>query len=235
MLAAPLVVVVGFAGCGAANLTSAVAPLVTTASSSTQAVSTPSRTATVTGVAAIATHQTTPTLTDAATANASTAQTTAAMTAGTALTGQAVTHAKAGSSAASVTVSAYFTAGNRLVTEARQVPSAELLQASLAALLAGPQATGHYTQVPVGTRLLGVQLAGTHATINLSSQAAALEGSPAIPLFLAQLVDTATQFPTVQQVTLQIDGRPVTALGGEGIAVPEPLDRPAVQRMLARS
>jgi spore germination protein GerM len=87
--------------------------------------------------------------------------------------------------------------------------------------------------VPAGTRLLGVQLTGAQATINLSPQALAIEGSPAIPLFLAQLVDTATQFPAVQRVTLQVEGRPLTALGGEGMAVPEPLDRPSVQRLLA--
>jgi len=57
-------------------------------------------------------------------------------------------------------------------------------------------------------------------------------GSPAIPLFLAQVVSTATQFPAVRQVTLRIAGQPVTSLGGEGMAVPEPLDQSAVRKML---
>ena len=230
LLLAPLVAVLGLAGCGGASR-SAVAAQVT---SSAVAIGTAFRAPTAPSVAAATTHQFTAAPTDATTPEAGRTPQPAATTANAAVTARAAVTAPAASAVATTTtVSLYFTSGSRLVTETRPVAPPGLLQASLEALLAGPGAPGHYTQVPAGTRLLGVQLTGAQATINLSPQALAIEGSPAIPLFLAQLVDTATQFPAVQRVTLQVEGRPLTALGGEGMAVPEPLDRPSVQRLLA--
>jgi len=134
--------------------------------------------------------------------------------------------------ASTVTVYAYFTQGNQLVKEQREVSSTAPLRESINSLLAGPKDSGHFTQVPKGTRLLDVNLAGPNVLIDLSSQAENIQGSPAIPLFLAQVVSTATQFPAVRQVTLRIAGQPVTSLGGEGMAIPEPLDQSAVQKML---
>jgi spore germination protein GerM len=129
-------------------------------------------------------------------------------------------------------VAVYFTQGSRLVTETRAVPAAAPARGSLDALLAGPKATGHYSQVPNGTALQSMNLKGGTATVDLSSQIQNLEGSPAIPLFLAQVVDTLTQFPDVQRVVLEVNGQPVRTLGGEGVAVPEPMDRAAVQKLL---
>jgi spore germination protein GerM len=137
--------------------------------------------------------------------------------------------------APSMTVYAYFTQGGKLVRESRRVSPTQPLRESLDLLLAGPEDSGHYTQIPRGTQLLDVNLAGANALVNLSSQAQNIQGSPAIPLFLSQIVATATQFPNVRQVTLQIAGRPVRSLGGEGMAIPEPLDQATVERMLQSS
>ena len=138
----------------------------------------------------------------------------------------------ASSSVVQVSVAVYFTSGGRLVTETLLVPASTPARGSIAALLAGPKTAGHYSQVPTGTRLLGLNLAAGTATVNLSNEVQNLQGSPAIPLFLGQLVDTLTQFPDVQHVVLEVNGQPVRSLGGEGDAVPEPLDRATVQRML---
>ena len=137
------------------------------------------------------------------------------------------------SPAGQVSVVVYFTAGGRLVTETRLVAAATPARSSVEALLAGPRTAGHFSQVPTGTRLLGINLAAGTATVNLSNEVQNLQGSPAIPLFLGQLVDTLTQFPDVQHVVLEVNGQPVRSLGGEGAAVPEPLDRATVQHMLA--
>lgn len=134
--------------------------------------------------------------------------------------------------AAKAAVRVYFTQGGKLVAETRSVAPTNVLRESIAALLAGPDEAGHYSQAPAGTRLLGVNLAAGTATLNLSEQVEQLQGSPAIPLFLAQVVNTATQFPTVQRVRLQVNGHPLRSLGGEGFAVPDPLDQAAVQRLL---
>jgi germination protein M len=134
---------------------------------------------------------------------------------------------------AEIPVAVYFTVGNSLVKETRQVPAASPARGSIDALLAGPSSSGHFSQVPPGTRLLGINLAAGTATVSFSEQIQNLQGSPAIPLFLAQVVNTLTQFPDVQKVVLEVNGQPLRSLGGEGVAVPEPLDRASVQRMLA--
>jgi spore germination protein GerM len=136
-------------------------------------------------------------------------------------------------SSTQIPVAVYFTSGNSLVKESRQVPAASPARGSIDALLAGPSGSGHYSQVPPGTRLLSINLAAGTATVSFSEQVQNLQGSPAIPLFLAQVVDTLTQFPDVQKVVLEVNGQPLRSLGGEGVSVPEPLDRATVQQMLA--
>jgi hypothetical protein len=42
---------------------------------------------------------------------------------------------------------------------------------------------------------------------------------------VAQVVFTLTQFPTVDAVSFELDGEPVTALGGEGLLLEEPQTR----------
>lgn len=133
---------------------------------------------------------------------------------------------------AQIPVAVYFTAGSSLVKETRQVPAASPARGSMEALLAGPKEAGHFSQAPAGTRLLSINLAAGTATVSFSQEVQSLEGSPAIPLFLAQVVDTLTQFPDVQRVVLEVNGQPLRSLGGEGVSVPEPLDRATVQRML---
>jgi germination protein M len=137
------------------------------------------------------------------------------------------------SSSGQISVAVYFTSGSSLVSEPRSVPAAAPARGSLEALLAGPAVAGHFSQVPHGTRLLSVNLAAGTATVDFSEQIQDIQGSPAIPLFLGQVVNTLTQFPDVQRVMLKANGRTVLSLGGEGAAVPEPLDRAAVQRMLS--
>jgi germination protein M len=140
--------------------------------------------------------------------------------------------AASSSLAGPMTVEVYFTSGKSLVSEARPVSAAAPARGSLEALLAGPSGAGHFSQVPAGTRLLSLNLAGGIATVSFSDQVQTLQGSPAIPLFLGQVVDTLTQFPDIQRVVLEVNGQPLRTLGGEGVAVPEPLDRAAVQRLL---
>lgn len=170
--------------------------------------------------------------------SAASASSTTAAPAGAASSGPAKGSANTPAAAASTptaSVTLYFTKGGTLVSEPRTVPAADPLRSSLEELLAGPKVAGDYSEVPRGTRLLGVSITGNTANVNLSSQVQSLQGAPAIPLFLGQVVNTATQFQGVERVSLQVEGRPVRTLGGEGVAVPEPLDKAAVQRLLAES
>lgn len=214
------------AACAPQPLTANVSAIATTTASSPVEATTSTQPVTVSAVSTVATVATVVPRT--AQSVTTLAMATTAPTRGQTPSRQTTT----GSSNGQTDVAVYFTQGSRLVTETRAVPAAAPARGSLDALLAGPMATGHYSQVPNGTALQSMNLKGGTATVDLSSQVQNLEGSPAIPLFLAQVVDTLTQFPDVQRVVLEVNGKPVRTLGGEGVTVPEPLDRAAVQKLL---
>ena len=104
-----------------------------------------------------------------------------------------------------------------------------LLRAAMDALVAGPnedeRAWGLGTVIPEDTRCLGVELEDGLATVDLSAEYDTGGGSLSMLLRVAQVVFTATQFEGVETVAFKIDGRPVEAIGGEGIMV-----SPAVRR-----
>jgi hypothetical protein len=113
---------------------------------------------------------------------------------------------------------------HRSVTRTQQVATAAMQE-----LLAGPTAAesahGLATAVPVGTKLLGINVSSGTATVDLSGMFAGGGGSLSMTGRLAQVTFTLTQFPTVQQVAFHLDGKPVTALGGEGIVLEQPVTR----------
>ena len=79
------------------------------------------------------------------------------------------------------------------------------------ALLGGPTARergiGMSTDIPAGTALRGVAIAGGVATVDLSSAFAASGTTPSMTARLAQVVYTLTQFPSVGKgVLFKVDG-----------------------------
>jgi hypothetical protein len=82
-----------------------------------------------------------------------------------------------------------------------------------------------YTDVPDGTRLLGLSIKGGVATVDLSAEFGSGGDRAAILGRLAQVVYTLTQFPTVDTVSFELDGQPVTAFGGAGIVLDHPVGR----------
>jgi germination protein M len=63
------------------------------------------------------------------------------------------------------------------------------------------------------------------ATVNLSKEFESGGGSESMQARLAQVTYTLTQFPTVTGVRFQLDGAAVTAFGGEGIVLDQPVGR----------
>ncbi len=104
------------------------------------------------------------------------------------------------------------------------------------ALVAGPRqvlrAGGVLTAVPGGTRLLGLDIAGGIATVDMSSEFAAGGGVLSERMRLAQLVYTLTQFPSVQGVRLRLDGKDTTVFSGDGIVLPDPMRRSSFADLL---
>jgi germination protein M len=101
--------------------------------------------------------------------------------------------------------------------------------AAVNALIAGPtdreRRYGIGSIVPMGTKLLGISIANSTATVDLSSEYASGGGSLSMTLRLAEVVYTVTQFPTVTRVAFQLDGKPVTVFSGEGLVLDRPQTR----------
>jgi hypothetical protein len=124
----------------------------------------------------------------------------------------------------------YFTRGEHLgVGSVLVEPTPRVGTAALEALLAGPdeveRAAGLGTVIPEGTRLLGLVVEDGVATVDLSREFESGGGSLSMLLRVASVVYTLTQFPTVEEVRFELDGRPVEAIGGEGIVVDPPVGR----------
>ena len=109
------------------------------------------------------------------------------------------------------------------------VTSGAPARAVLTSLLRGPtaaeRAQGYSTAIPPGTSLRGVTVANGVATVDLSPRFVAGGGSASMLLRVAQVVHTATQFPTVGRVAFKIDGRLARSIGGEGVVTWPPVTR----------
>lgn len=116
----------------------------------------------------------------------------------------------------------YFLRDELLTVGGRTVVAATP-EAAVTALLDGPtadeMAAGAVSIVPAGTRLLGVELDGDEAVVDLSAPFAEGGGSLSLIARVTQVVFTVTQFPGIDTVRFRIDGEPVVDLGGEGLYV----------------
>jgi germination protein M len=144
------------------------------------------------------------------------------------------TAAPIASPVATTTVRVYFfqpdPAGGdaHLVPVLRTVPATRAVAtAAVRELLAGPRSDerGFLTMIPAGSQLLGITIDGSVATVDLTGAFESGGGSASMFGRLAQLVFTATQFPTVDAVRLRLDGQPVDSIGGEGVIVGAGLGR----------
>lgn len=97
-------------------------------------------------------------------------------------------------------------------------------------LLVGPneeeRALGYTTEIPPGTRLLGVRVYGRTAYVNLSREFETGGGSASMLARLYQVVYTATHFRGVEEVRIEIEGQALESVGGEGLLVDVPVRRP---------
>lgn len=135
-------------------------------------------------------------------------------------------------------VRAYFLLGDQLggdpalVPVLRTVPkSVATARAAMNALLAGPSAAEQgatpsiSTTVPADTKLLGIEISGGLATVDLSGAFASGGGTFSMRGRLAQVTYTLTQFRTVERVSFRLDGEPVSVFSSEGIIIDRPVTR----------
>jgi len=118
-------------------------------------------------------------------------------------------------------VAVYFLRDEQVATAGRAAEGEDVATQAIEGLLAGPTddeaGIGLSSEVPEGTELLGVDVADGTATIDLSDEFQSGGGSLSMQARVAQVVFTLTQFPTVDDVTITIDGESVEGIGGEGV------------------
>jgi len=132
--------------------------------------------------------------------------------------------------AKTITLRVYLVREAHLGVGAREVPyTVGVARAALEQLLSGPTAAeaeaGLSTQIPEGTRLLGISIRDGVATVDLSREFESGGGSLSMLYRISQVVYTLTQFGTVERVAFMIDGKPVESIGGEGVMVSPPVGR----------
>ena len=120
----------------------------------------------------------------------------------------------------------WFTRQGKLFVAERAVPTTPSVgQTALDRLLAGPSAAeyaaGVRSQIPVGTKLLGLRIISATATVDLSSSFSTAASPSTMPLRIAQVVYTLAQFPSVAGVRFEINGQDVTVIGGVPVQDPQ--------------
>lgn len=113
-------------------------------------------------------------------------------------------------------------AGGRLVADATPTAAMESLLDGLNDLEAE---IGMTTTIPAATELLGVDVAGGVATVDLSGSFNESSGSLVEIVRVAQVVFTLTQFDDIDGVEFRIDGTDVDELGSHGLEATAPLTR----------
>ena len=120
----------------------------------------------------------------------------------------------------------WFTQHGKLFVTSRTVPATPAVgRAAVDSLLAGPSAAEHAaalrSQIPAGTALRGLSISAGIATVDLSDAFESNAGPSTMPVRIAQLVYTLTQFPTVKGVRFQLDGHGTTVIGGVPVQSPQ--------------
>ena len=100
------------------------------------------------------------------------------------------------------------------------------LKLAVRELIKGPsekeKKKGVYTEIPAGTRLISVTEASSRVVINLSSDFEHGGGTDSLYKRLFQLIKTVKN-NTGLPLYLQLDGRQIDVIGGEGIMINQPL------------
>jgi spore germination protein GerM len=92
--------------------------------------------------------------------------------------------------------------------------------------VAGPPAGTEAVRFPAGTRVLAVDLVGSTAVVDLSSEVGAdVEGSFTEAAEFKALVFTLTGLPGIADVRVQVGGVNVATLPGGHLELDEPLSR----------
>jgi len=130
--------------------------------------------------------------------------------------------------------SVYFLKTNgentKLSTTKKSIKSdSEKFRVAMESLFSGPskieKITGVYSEIPPETKLLGIKEDKNSYTINISDDFEVGGGADSMRIRVQQLITTATKAANGKDVYLEINGKRVEYVGGEGIMILQPLQR----------
>ncbi|MBD2528368.1 GerMN domain-containing protein [Nostoc flagelliforme FACHB-838] len=104
------------------------------------------------------------------------------------------------------------------------------LEAAFQSLLAGPTEGTDSTTIPKGTKLLGLKAENDEVHVNLSEDFTSGGGSTSMMGRVGQVVYTATTLNPKAKVYIDVNGKPLDVLGGEGVELQQPLTREQFQK-----
>lgn len=101
----------------------------------------------------------------------------------------------------------------------------EILESAINSLLTGPTNKAFVTTIPKGTKLrkLSVEADGIH--VDLSKQFTTGGGSASMTGRVAQVLYTASSLDPTAKIWIEVEGKPLQVLGGEGLELEQPLTR----------
>lgn len=100
-----------------------------------------------------------------------------------------------------------------------------ILESALKRLLVAPKNPKYTTTIPKGTQLLDLKVDVDDIHINLSEKFTSGGGSASMTGRLAQILYTATTLDPNAKVWINVEGKPLDVLGGEGITIDQPMTR----------
>jgi len=128
-----------------------------------------------------------------------------------------------------VNITLYFpkASAEKVIAEVRNVPvdNARTAWAAMKELVAGPRKAGLYPSMPVGTAVLDLAISKGTCTVNFSREFLTNHGggSAGEMMTLGSIVNTLTEFPSVQRVMILVEGKAGETLGN--ILLDKPLTR----------
>jgi spore germination protein GerM len=106
----------------------------------------------------------------------------------------------------------------------------QVLEAAFKTLLAGPSEGTDSTTIPQGTQLLGLKAENNNIHVNLSENFTTGGGSTSMMGRVGQVVYTATSLNPQAKVYIEVNGKLLEVLGGEGVELQQPLTRESFQK-----
>ncbi len=104
-------------------------------------------------------------------------------------------------------------------------PTYSPLEAAFNRLLAGPPDTALSSTIPKGTKLRSVKIEQDGVHVDLSQEFTTGGGSTSMTGRVAQVLYTATSLQPAAKVWINVEGKPLEYLGGEGLELDQPLTR----------